>query len=151
MTSQTLKIGELASQTGSSVETIRYYEQQQLLPPPSRSAANYRLYNDTHVRRLQFIRHCRSLDMALDEIRTLLTFRDQPDADCAGVNAVLDHHIDHVAHRIKELKGLQQQLLELRSRCGRVQSTDACGILQELENGDGTEPRNLGSHSGGCH
>lgn len=151
MTSQALKIGELASQTGSSVETIRYYEQQQLLPPPSRSASNYRLYNDTHVRRLQFIRHCRSLDMTLDEIRTLLAFRDRPDEDCAGVNAVLDHHIDHVAHRIEELKGLQQQLLELRSRCRSVQSTEACGILQELENADATEPRNLGSHSGGCH
>src|SRR5690606_9458021 len=76
MSQQALKIGELALQTGSSVETIRYYEQQDLLPQAMRSASNYRLYGDEHVKRLQFIRHCRSLDMTLDEIRTLLSFRD---------------------------------------------------------------------------
>ncbi|GGC01353.1 transcriptional regulator [Oxalicibacterium flavum] len=151
MTSQALKIGELAAQTGSTVETIRYYEQQDLLPPPARSAANYRLYGELHVKRLQFIRHCRSLDMTLDEIRTLLALRDRPEADCGGVNKVLDHHIEHVAHRIAELQGLQAQLQELRSRCQAVQSTDACGILHELENAEAAEPRNLGTHAGGCH
>ncbi|WP_293775797.1 Cd(II)/Pb(II)-responsive transcriptional regulator [uncultured Oxalicibacterium sp.] len=146
-----MKIGELAAKTGSSVETIRYYEQQQLLPPPARSASNYRMYGEPHVKRLQFIRHCRSLDMALDEIRALLALRDHPQADCGGVNDVLDHHIAHVAARIVELQNLQQQLQELRSRCSEVQATDHCGILQELENTEGGEPRNLGSHSGGCH
>ena len=74
------KIGQLATQTGSKVETIRYYEQQRLLPQPARSDGNYRLYGAGHVKRLQFIRHCRSLDMTLDEIRTLSDFRDTPDA-----------------------------------------------------------------------
>lgn len=151
MTGQTLKIGELAAQTGSSVETIRYYEQQNLLPQPARSAGNYRLYNDAHVKRLQFIRHCRSLDMTLDEIRTLLNFRDTPEENCAGVNTLLDKHIGHVADRIRELQALESQLQDLRSRCPAVQSTQACGILQGLADGDDIDPRNLGSHSGGCH
>ena len=151
MTSSLLKIGALASRTGSSVETIRYYEQQNLLPQPPRSAGNYRLYTDVHVKRLQFIRHCRSLDMTLDEIRALLDLRDRPEEDCGEVNALLDNHIGHVAHRIDELKALQMQLEELRSRCRTVQSTEACGILQSLADDDITEPANLGSHSGGCH
>lgn len=151
MTRQILKIGELAAQTGSSVETIRYYEQQNLLPQPARSAGNYRIYGEAHVKRLQFIRHCRSLDMTLDEIRTLLNFRDTPEENCAGVNTLLDKHIGHVADRIRELKALQVQLQELRSRCITVQSTQACGILQGLANADDIDPRNLGSHSGGCH
>lgn len=151
MTVPLLKIGELASRTGSSVETIRYYEQQNLLPQPPRSTGNYRLYGDAHVKRLQFIRHCRSLDMTLDEIRALLDFRDRPQQDCAGVNALLDHHIGHVAHRIDELKALQAQLEELRSRCHGVQSAEACGILQGLEDAETGEPKNLGSHTGGCH
>jgi Cd(II)/Pb(II)-responsive transcriptional regulator len=95
------KIGQLATQTGSKVETIRYYEQQRLLPQPARSDGNYRLYGAEHVKRLQFIRHCRSLDMTLDEIRTLLDFRDTSDANCAGVNTLLDKHIGHVADRIR--------------------------------------------------
>jgi hypothetical protein len=39
--------------------------------------------------------------MTLDEIRTLLDFRDTPDANCAGVNTLLDKHIGHVADRIR--------------------------------------------------
>ena len=152
MSTLSFKIGELASRTASSVETIRYYEQQKLLPQPPRSDGNYRLYNDTHVKRLQFIRHCRVLDMTLDEIRTLLDFRDTPETDCAGVNTLLDQHIDHVTHRIKELKALQSQLKELRTHCTTVQSTTAaCGILQGLADADDAEPKNLGSHAGGCH
>ncbi|GGI52884.1 Cd(II)/Pb(II)-responsive transcriptional regulator [Oxalicibacterium solurbis] len=151
MTASLLKIGELASRTGSSVETIRYYEQQNLLPQPPRSAGNYRLYGDAHVKRLQFIRHCRSLDMTLDEIRALLDFRDHPQQDCTGVNALLDHHIGHVAHRIEELRALQIQLEELRSRCRGTQTAEACGILQGLEDVETGEPKNLGSHAGGCH
>jgi Cd(II)/Pb(II)-responsive transcriptional regulator len=101
MAHELFKIGQLATQTGSKVETIRYYEQQRLLPQPARSDGNYRLYGAGHVKRLQFIRHCRSLDMTLDEIRTLLDFRDTPDANCAGVNTLLDKHIGHVADRIR--------------------------------------------------
>lgn len=151
MSQQVLKIGELALQTGSSVETIRYYEQQDLLPQAMRSASNYRLYGDEHVKRLQFIRHCRSLDMTLDEIRTLLSFRDTPEENCAGVNTLLDKHIEHVSHRIKELKALQTELKQLRSRCLSTQTVEECGILQGLANAEDSEPKNLGTHSGGCH
>lgn len=45
---------------------------------PARSEGNFRLYNEMHVERLLFMRHCRSLHMTLDEIRRLLSFRDAP-------------------------------------------------------------------------
>ena len=127
-----LKIGELAVQTGYTVEAIRYYEREGLLPAPARSGGNYRLYRGAHLERLQFIRHCRSLDMALDEIRSLLTFRDQPDRSCGDVNALLDKHIIDVADRIAQLKQLQQQLLGLRGLCTEVQTAKDCAILQCL-------------------
>lgn len=146
-----LKIGELASHTASSVETIRFYEKQKLLPVPARSMGNYRLYDASHVERLQFIRHCRSLDMTLDEVRALLGFRDQPNEDCAGVNDLLDRHIAHVARRIKELKSLQGQLKELRKQCSASHTVRECGILHELGQGESGVAVNLGSHAGGCH
>lgn len=146
-----LKIGELAKRAGCSVETIRYYEREGLLPAPARSAGNYRLYGGAHINRLQFIRHCRSLDMTLDEIRTLLKFRDTPEDDCSEVNTLLDKHIGHVAHRIVELKLLQTQLKTLRSFCHSAQATKDCGILQSLSNKEGSIPKNLGTHGGGCH
>jgi DNA-binding transcriptional MerR regulator len=67
-----MKIGELAQRTGISIETIRFYEAQGLLPPAARAANNYRVYTPEHVEQLAFIAKCRSLDMAHTEIRRLL-------------------------------------------------------------------------------
>lgn len=151
MSLQWLKIGELAKQTGSQVETIRYYERQGLLPEPTRSEGNYRLYGPAHVERLQFIRHCRSLDMSLEEIRSLLSFRDAPDASCRAVNDLLDSHIAHVTHRIRELQNLKKQLQALRSQCRSAQAAKDCEILQSLAGQENSVPAKLGTHGGGCH
>lgn len=146
-----MKIGELSRQTKCPVETIRFYEAENLLSAPARSQGNYRLYNDAHMERLLFIRHCRSLDMTLDEIRILLAFRDTPEKNCAGVNDLLERHIGHVADRIRQLTQLQTQLKSLQSLCVKTESASACGILQGLSHNSNDEPTNLGSHSGGCH
>ncbi len=127
-----MKIGELAQATGTGVETIRFYEREGLLPAPARSSGNYRVYLPDHVDRLAFIRHCRSLDMTLDEIRVLLRFKDAPEEDCGEVNSLLDAHIGHVTHRIRELKALERDLKQLRSQCGRSRDAKDCGILEGL-------------------
>ncbi len=127
-----LKIGELAKLTHCPIQTIRFYEKEGLLMPPTRGHNNYRAYNDAHMERLIFIRHCRSLDMALEEIRILLKFRDLPQENCTDVNALLDKHITHVATRIAELVLLEKQLKKLRRSCRQAQKAKDCGILQEL-------------------
>ncbi len=127
-----MKIGELATSTATAIETIRFYEREGLLLPPNRTAGNFRIYEAPHVERLAFIRHCRSLDMTLDEIRVLLDLKDHPNKSCGEVNELLDLHIDHVAARIRELHALQSQLKELRQQCGAARSGAECGILQAL-------------------
>lgn len=127
-----MKIGELAQAIGTDIQTIRFYEREGLLPSPARTAGNYRDYADEHAKRLAFIRHCRSLDMALAEIRVLLRFKDAPHEDCGEVNALLDEHIGHVGHRIRELKALERELKRLRGECGQTQESKDCGILQGL-------------------
>ncbi len=127
-----MKIGELAMATKTLVETIRYYEREGLLPQAPRSEGNYRIYGTEHVERLAFVRHCRSLDMTLDEIRKLLRFKDAPHAECGEVNALIDEHIGHVATRIRELRQLEMQLKGLREQCGQVVNAANCGILNGL-------------------
>jgi Cd(II)/Pb(II)-responsive transcriptional regulator len=127
-----MKISELARATATPVETIRFYEREGLLPAAERAHNNYRVYGPSHVERLAFVRHCRTLDMTLDEIRVLLRFKDAPQADCGEVNALLDEHIGHVARRIEELRALEQALQELRRQCDRGQPARDCGILNEL-------------------
>lgn len=127
-----LRIGELAEQLELSVETIRYYEREALMPPPRRTDANYRVYDAPLVDRLTFIRNCRSFDMTLDEIRELLALRDAPEQNCVGVNDMLDAHIQQVAERITELRRLKIQLQGLRDRCQQAQTIEKCEILSCL-------------------
>lgn len=127
-----MKIGELASATQTPAETIRYYEREGLLPLAPRTLGNYRIYGAEHAERLGFIRHCRSLDMTLNEIRALLRFKDAPGADCGDVNALLDEHIGYVAVRISELRQLEVQLRQLREQCAGGRDSAHCGILAEL-------------------
>lgn len=128
-----MKIGELASRAGCQVETVRFYEREGLLPPPARSAGNYRQYGESHMARLQFIRHCRSFDISLDEIRTLLRLRDSPTENCCDADEILDRHILQIAERIGQLRQLQQQLEQLRGTCSSPQAAGECGILHGLE------------------
>jgi Cd(II)/Pb(II)-responsive transcriptional regulator len=147
-----MRIGELAQATGISIESIRFYEREGLVPSPARTEANYRIYGSLHEERLAFIRHCRSLDMALDEIRALLRFKDSPTENCGEVNALLDEHIRHVADRIRELRALEKQLKSLRAQCAVVQGSNECRILHVLTTGSkGARPRNPKSHIHSTH
>ena len=132
--------GELARATGSDIETIRYYERAGLLPAPSRSTGNYRVYDSSHLERLTFIRRCRGLDIALDEIRALLRFKDDPAANCEGVNDLIDEHITHVTSRIHELRRLERELKALRRLCETTRTASACAIIGELSH-SGTRER----------
>lgn len=132
-----MKISELAACADTPVDTIRYYERQGLLPAPARAGNNYRVYDTGHVERLAFIRQARGLDMSLDEIRTLLRWRDQPGADCGAVDALVDEHIEHIAARIRELRALERQLRALRAQCRQASDTAHCGILVGLSQGEG--------------
>ena len=146
-----MKIGELARVTGTPVETIRYYEREGLLAAPPRTEGNFRIYDESHLKRLSFIRHCRSLDMALDEVRILLRFKDAPAENCGDVNTLLDAHIGHVAARIRELRVLERQLKSLRERCHEVRDVAHCGILNKLSELPRHGATNEGGHVHGVH
>ncbi len=128
-----MRIGELAQSSGTQVETIRFYEREGLLQVAARTEGNYRIYTPAHADRLAFIRQCRNLDMTLDEVRVLLRFKDQPLADCGEVNTLLDEHIGHVAHRIRELRGLEKELRTLRASCAAPHAAADCGILNGID------------------
>ncbi|QTN47513.1 Cd(II)/Pb(II)-responsive transcriptional regulator [Ectopseudomonas mendocina] len=135
-----MKIGDLAKKAGCQVETVRYYEREGLLPAPARTEGNYRLYGSQHLERLVFIRNCRTLDMTLEEIQRLLALRDLPHESCAGINSLVDEHIEHVEARINSLLALRDQLTELRDRCNSPQESEDCGILRQLNVSGGVQP-----------
>ncbi|VTM25575.1 Mercuric resistance operon regulatory protein [Stutzerimonas stutzeri] len=111
-----MRIGQLADALGCTVETIRFYEKQGLLPAPHRTNGNFRKYDEEHVQRLSFICNCRSLDLSLNEIKTLLSLENHNEQRTEEINRLLDRHIKDVAKRIHELAHLRMKLIELKEK-----------------------------------
>ena len=146
-----MRIGELAQVSGTTIQTIRFYEHEGLLQAAGRTEGNYRIYRLEHAQRLAFIRQCRSLDMTLDEVRVLLRFKDQPLADCGGVNSLLDEHIGHVAERIRALRTLEKELRALRAACPVPHAAADCGILQGIDHAGAKPATASRRHVRGAH
>lgn len=127
-----MKIGALAKQTGLSVQTIRFYEQQGLVSVPERTEGNYRLYDAESLRQLGFIKQCRNLGLTLDEIRELIKHQATPEEACGEINHIVDIHVQEVDARIAELTALRNQLISLRTRCNSSRAVKDCGILKAL-------------------
>lgn len=130
-----MKIGELASLTETDIDTIRYYEKVGVMPLPTRQANGYRVYGETHVTRLNFVRYCRALDISLADIKCLIDFESHPDRQCGAINQLIDAHLAKVRQRINELLQLELELEKLRHLCGKDATAAECGILQGLVSG----------------
>ncbi|QHE74567.1 Cd(II)/Pb(II)-responsive transcriptional regulator [Hydrogenophaga sp. PBL-H3] len=126
-----MQIKDLSRATGVDVETIRYYEKQGLLPEPARRDNGYRDYEATHLERLAFIRHCRALDMPLADVHQLLGYLDAPEDHFGKVDLLVDEQLTRVRARLKSMRALEKQLLQLRARCSGTHE-GRCGILDEL-------------------
>lgn len=126
-------IKALSAATGVEIETIRYYEREDLLPAPARQTNGYRDYTDSHLERLAFIRHCRALEIPLTDVRRLLSALDAPGAPHPDVDQLVQEQIERVRARLKSMRALEKQLLLLQASCGRCGDNGAhCGILKEL-------------------
>jgi len=123
-------IGQTAALSGVTPANIRFYEKSGLLPEGARSSNTYRSYSERDVHQLRFIRLCRAMDMSLDEVRTLLGLDLSSKADCEIANAALESHIAHVRERLRELRVLQRDLVDLRERCDG--SGPKCRIIEAL-------------------
>jgi DNA-binding transcriptional MerR regulator len=123
-------IGQAAKMSGVSSANIRFYEKERLISPRGISANSYRFYSDEDLHQLRFIRQLRSLDMTLDEVRTLLDLDLRKKRDCETARDTLDEHIGHVRERLKELRVLEKNLMDLRSRCDGAD--DHCHLIEAL-------------------
>jgi Cd(II)/Pb(II)-responsive transcriptional regulator len=127
-----MRIGELARQAGVDVQTVRYYEREGLLEAPARTGSGYRVYGPAHLERLNFVRHCRSLDMPLAEIRRLIDLSSDCAGSCEQVNALVRGHLRRVQMKRKTLEELEKQLSALNAQCESGHRVADCGILEEL-------------------
>lgn len=126
-----MRIGELGGATATKVETIRYYEQTGLLPPPERTSANYRRYGADHLARLSFIRRSRDLGFSIDQVRALLDLADDRSLDCCTVDEIASEHLRNVDRKIADLSALRRELSALIASCDGGTVAE-CRILEAL-------------------
>lgn len=112
-----LRIGELAERTGTSVPTIRYYEQIGLLRRASRQAGNQRVYGAGDAERLTFIRRCREFDFSIEQVRALLGVMDNPRSSCMDARDVAASHLEAVRAKMRDLKALEKNLISFVRAC----------------------------------
>jgi Cd(II)/Pb(II)-responsive transcriptional regulator len=127
-----MRIGELAEQAGVDAQTIRYYEREGLIEPPARTASGYRTYDAGHLERLNFVRHCRSLDMPLAEIKRVIDLSRDASVSCDQVDSLVHAHLERVRAKRMALEALERQLATLSGQCASGHRVADCGILQEL-------------------
>lgn len=123
-------IGELSRQSGVKIETIRYYERLELLPPPPRTQGGHRLYPDDHLKRLTLIRRSRELGFTLDEIRNLLGLVEGG-YTCGEVKDAALTHLKDIRRKIADLRHMERTLAETVARC-EGGSTPDCPIMDVL-------------------
>ena len=130
--SAAMPIGRLSQYTGTSPDTIRYYERLGLLPHPPRSSGRHRTFGPEHLQRLLFIRRARALGFALEDVASLLTLATPGRRSCASVRELASRHLAAVRARLVDLQRLERSLADTVDQCsGNV--APACAILSMLE------------------
>jgi DNA-binding transcriptional MerR regulator len=103
---QLLRSGELASRAGVSIDTLRYYEQKGVLPPPPRSSNGYRCYPAEALERVQLVRGALRIGFSIDELARVLRLRQSGGVPCRNVRAI-------AAARLRELRQRQAEIARL--------------------------------------
>lgn len=124
-----LTIGKLARATGTTVETVRYYEKAGLIAAPARTDGNYRSYRVEDLDRLRFVRRTRDLGFSLDEVRALLCMAEQLDGDCATVDELANRHLAEIDKKIADLTALRRELSGVILNCAGGTMAE-CRILK---------------------
>lgn len=128
-----MRIGELARASGVGEETIRFYEKKGLLKAPLRTTGNYRVYGSQHLEQLRFIKHCRSLDIRLDEIALLLTLDPTKPENSQEAHRLVEHHVAAVKQRIADLEFVKAHLEALEAQCHGHDHGQPCGLIEGLK------------------
>jgi MerR family transcriptional regulator, copper efflux regulator len=127
-----LKIGELAKRTEVNIETIRYYERENLLPKPPRTGSGYRAFPPEAIERIKFIKKTQELGFSLREIKELLELRVAPNSTGADIRQRVDEKIGDIEEKIKTLRAMKKELAKLRATCDGTSSIGDCPILKTL-------------------
>jgi len=125
------KIGEVAQQMGMTADTLRYYEKFGLLSHISRNASGLREYTDKDISKLNFIKRAQSMNFSLQEIKNLLSMREDPQNAKDSVRQLTADKLANIETQLSELTTLRNELRLLLNLCRG--SKDGCPIIDDMD------------------
>jgi len=127
-----LSIGQLARTANVATSTIRFYERRGLLRPDGRTESNYRSYTAKTAERLKFIRAAQGSGFSLKDIREMLALTYSNDPPCAEVAALIEHRLEDVRQRLRELRRVNRALSVALNSCCKG-GPDWCSEIERLK------------------
>ena len=123
-------IGQLATEAGVSVETVRYYQRRKLIAEPKRPPGRVRRYGGADAQRLHFIKDAQRLGFSLSEVNELLQLLGP--MSCSKTRKIAAAKLQFVDERIRELKNLRKQFVRLLAACDTNTDESRCPIIERL-------------------
>ncbi len=130
-----MNIGHVAKASGLSAKMIRYYESTGLVPSADRRASGYRVYSESDLHRLMFVRRARELGFSVEFIRELLALWSDRGRSNTEVRAIALKHVADLEAQAEKLQGMIATLRDLIGTCRRGNRPD-CPILSNLAGAD---------------
>lgn len=124
-----MRIGEIAKRSGIGIETIRYYEREELLEEPQRRPSGYRQYDESTLTRLEYIRRAKELGFTLSEIRELLKLSFASQTCCDHVRQRAATKLNDIEDKIRSLQKMRRSLTAILERCKANGSTKDCPLI----------------------
>jgi DNA-binding transcriptional MerR regulator len=115
-----------------NIDTVRYYEREGLLPKAQRLSSGYRVYDESDLKRLRFVKRAKALGFTLIEIRELLELSDHRDDDMATLKTVAMGKIADIKAKMAELERIRAALESLAASCPGHGTLEQCPILNAL-------------------
>jgi len=126
-----LNIGELATKSSVSIDTVRFYERRGVLPPPERQPSGYRIYNHATIERIRLAKELQALGFTLDEVIDALHSFDAGDPSCSQERWRLEKVLKRIDEKVAELRRTRRDVLRVLADCSagkcRFQNTGLQG------------------------
>ena len=132
-----MKIGEVAKRTGVGIETIRFYEREKLLKEPERRPSGYRQYDESTIKRLEYISRAKELGFTLAEIRELLEMSFAAHAGCDHIRQRAEGKITDIEIKIRSLQKMRRSLHSIVNQCKTKDSPHDCPLVNGAHDAKG--------------
>jgi len=134
-----LTVGRVSELTGLSRKSIRYYEQERLIPKAGRSPTGYRIYNPKVIDRLKFIQKAKAIGFHLDDIRRILELSDKGKPCCERVFEWSNRRLGELDEQIKFLNELRKKIVHYQNRwkiqtqAPTMPESEICSLIAAVE------------------